>query len=272
VRRVVSEGEIAVHAYYHWERRGRPFGSPEVDWYWAIEDLKHVSLSVGVLIIGSLYWNNEGGRDRWRRWRLDTDRDHESLVRAPIQYGRRSNTGTFTMVFSELPEDQLGQAIIVPCHRKVSSLADLIAEAEWLWSAEEKKVPGLCTLSPKQSISANWGCVALMHNPQSNVPQELLDGWARHVKANYNASQLRRVDSRGTLLIDWRHLTGGGPGLPDLLLATANDPERPYPTVQQIADAWNGEPDKDKRAEYFRLNRKNGIYTFQDHDIEERLH
>ncbi len=39
-RRVVSEGEIAVHAYYHWERRGMPFGSPEVDWYWAIEDLK----------------------------------------------------------------------------------------------------------------------------------------------------------------------------------------------------------------------------------------
>ena len=31
--------EIAVHAYYHWERRGRPEGSPEVDWYWAVQDL-----------------------------------------------------------------------------------------------------------------------------------------------------------------------------------------------------------------------------------------
>lgn len=39
-QRVISHEEIAVHAYYHWERRGRPFGSPEVDWYWAIEDLK----------------------------------------------------------------------------------------------------------------------------------------------------------------------------------------------------------------------------------------
>ena len=37
---VISHDEIAVHAYYHWERRGRSFGSPEVDWYWAIEDLK----------------------------------------------------------------------------------------------------------------------------------------------------------------------------------------------------------------------------------------
>lgn len=40
--RVISNEEIARHAYYHWERRGRPFGSPDVDWYWAIEDLKRV--------------------------------------------------------------------------------------------------------------------------------------------------------------------------------------------------------------------------------------
>jgi hypothetical protein len=40
--RVISHEEIALHAYYHWERRGRPFGSPDVDWYWAIEDLKRV--------------------------------------------------------------------------------------------------------------------------------------------------------------------------------------------------------------------------------------
>jgi Protein of unknown function (DUF2934) len=36
---VISHEDIALHAYYHWERRGRPFGSPDVDWYWAIEDL-----------------------------------------------------------------------------------------------------------------------------------------------------------------------------------------------------------------------------------------
>jgi hypothetical protein len=39
---VISHEEIARHAYYHWERRGRPLGSPDVDWYWAIEDLKRV--------------------------------------------------------------------------------------------------------------------------------------------------------------------------------------------------------------------------------------
>lgn len=54
-------------------------------------------LSMGVLIIGSLYWR-EGGRDRWRRWRLDMT--SKWLVRAPIRYGRRSLNNTFTMVFS----------------------------------------------------------------------------------------------------------------------------------------------------------------------------
>jgi hypothetical protein len=271
-RRAISEEEIAVHAYYHWERRGRPFGSPEVDWYWAIEDLKHVPLSVGVLIIGSLYWRG-GGRDRWRRWRLDTNR--KWLVKAPIQYGRRSQNDTFTMVFSQLSDDQLGQAIIMPCLRGVSSAADLIAEAEWLWSAEDNKVPSLSVRPPAQSISAEWGgCVALLRNPQSNVPQELLDRWAERVlsEQHYNANERRLVDGRGTLLIDWPHLTEGGPVPLDLLLATSNDPAPTCPTVQEIADAWNRQPGNDRRAEYFRQNREDGIYTFQDHAIEELLH
>jgi hypothetical protein len=45
--RVISHEEIALRAYYHWERRGKPFGSPEVDWYWAIEDLNQVFHIVG---------------------------------------------------------------------------------------------------------------------------------------------------------------------------------------------------------------------------------
>jgi hypothetical protein len=204
---------------------------------------------------------------------LDMDVNHKWLVKVPIQYGRRSQNGTFTMVFSRLSEDQFGQAIVVPCQREVSSLADLIAEAEWLWSAEGNKVPSRCTLAPAQRISAKWGgCVALLRNPQSYVPQELLDGWADHVlrEPHYNANDQRRVGGKGTLLIDWPHPAEGEPPLPDLLLATANDPAPTYPTVQEIADAWNREPER--RDEYFRMNRAKGIYTFQDDAIKQRLH
>src|SRR6266851_1926978 len=40
--RLSSHEKIALHAFYHWERRGKPFGSPEVDWYRAIDDLNNV--------------------------------------------------------------------------------------------------------------------------------------------------------------------------------------------------------------------------------------
>ena len=56
-------------------------------------------LSLGVLIIGSLYWDN-ANREQWRQERLDPN--HKLCVHAPIRYGRQSaNRGnSYTMVFS----------------------------------------------------------------------------------------------------------------------------------------------------------------------------
>jgi hypothetical protein len=39
VTRVLTENEVQQKAYSLWESRGRPFGSPEVDWYQAKEQL-----------------------------------------------------------------------------------------------------------------------------------------------------------------------------------------------------------------------------------------
>ena len=33
MRKVYRQDEIAMLAYQLWERRGRPLGSPEIDWY-----------------------------------------------------------------------------------------------------------------------------------------------------------------------------------------------------------------------------------------------
>ena len=35
---VMVDKRIAERAYFHWERRGKPVGSPEVDWYRAVEE------------------------------------------------------------------------------------------------------------------------------------------------------------------------------------------------------------------------------------------
>jgi hypothetical protein len=59
----------------------------------------------------------------------------------------------------------------------------------------------------------------------------------------------------------------------DLLLATANDPGitasvPSYPTAKAIAEAWNR---AGRHVEYFWKNTDNGIRTFQDDEIRERL-
>jgi hypothetical protein len=195
--------------------------------------------------------------------------DHQWLVRVPIRYGRRSRNHTYTMVFSSnLSAEQFGQGIVVRCQHNISSSSDLIREAEWLWSAEDNKVPPLCCLSPKESISTTWGCVALLVNPQSEIPRNLRDDWAKHVSGHYKAEKRRLVDNRGMLQIPWPNLSSdSSPVSIDLLLATSNDRELTYPTVQEIAKAWKQHP----QVDYFRSNRTHQIETFQDREIEELL-
>src|SRR5258708_38249154 len=116
------------------------------------------------------------------------------------------------MVFSSLGGAQLGQAIVVQCKREVTSASDLITEAEWLWSAEasrkgKARVPPLCNHSPEHRISpreGDWGCVAIIRNPDREIPQQLLDDWAKPVVGennHYNANGKRLGDARGILQI-----------------------------------------------------------------------
>ena len=226
-----------------------------------------MELSVGVLIIGSLYWR-EGSRARWRRKRLWMER--EWCVRAPIRYGRLSDSGTYTMIFAPLSNDQLGRAKVVQCQRAITCLSDLIVEAEWLWSAEHNSVPRGCCPIPDHAISATWGCVALLRNPSRDIPQEILDGWAQRVAKDKASEGKHLVDGRGILQIQWPDVADDtGPVQLDLLLATSNNPKPqkgPYPSVEAIAAAWRAKGD-----DYFRNNRAHGIHTFQDQEIEGRL-
>lgn len=236
-----------------------------------------MAATIGVLIIGSLYWRQDC-RKRWRDCRLNWK--CQWLVTAPIRYGRLSGTPpkTYTMVFGEPGETQRGQAVVVQCQRPASNL---IEEAEWLWAAEQTSsnhdhVPLNCTSSPEHRIApaTRWGCVALLSNPQSNLPQELAV-WRARVAAepNYTANppNLRRlVNPEGELQIPWPTVSDGSPLPLDLLLATSNDPEPVYPTPPQIAAAWKRNTDPD-RVGYFHNNRKYGIFTFQDEDIQKLL-
>ena len=54
-----------------------------------------------------------------------------------------ANTGRIVSNETKLKmsEAQIGTAKVVQCKRSVTTCADLIAEAEWLWAAERKHVP-----------------------------------------------------------------------------------------------------------------------------------
>jgi hypothetical protein len=231
-----------------------------------------MTLNAGVLIIGSLLWDDD--RQGWRDARLNMNQSESVL--ALIRYGRRSGRRrghTYTMVFSR--HAPAGHARVVRCSHAITGPDDLITEALRLWEAEE------LALNPGQ-IAANWGCVALLCNPERRISDELLRAWARRVEGEHgygNVSQKadegRIISKDGLLQIDWPRRVDEGAAIDlDLLLATANDPTLAgmplsYPSVEVITNAWNGAAPK--HAEYFWKNIDHGIRTFEDDQIRTLL-
>jgi hypothetical protein len=238
--------------------------------------------TVGILIAGSLYWATERYRVAWRSECLDMGR--VIPVRAPIRYGRKSRHGSYTMVFA--PGSPMGQAKVVGCQRPVISITDILTQAKALWLAE--RPPNARPVSGRLH-SASWGCVAILLQPNSKVPSNVLDEWTRRVAqecggpsrtsnydpAAYSVKGRAAIDKRGVLQIPWPDCSTTGAPLDgfDVLLATATKPTPDpttgdFPTVTDIAAAWNTNRD----ASYFHSNRKNGFHTFQDEQIATLLH
>ena len=226
-------------------------------------------ISIGVLIIGSLYWDPSDNRQNWRSERLNLGT--KKYVSAPIRYGRRSKCrgNSYTMVFSmNLCEEQFGRAIVVPCKQRVKSICDLLEEAKFLWMAESGH------LGP---VSAKWGCVAVVENPDRPIPDDLREGWAERVSRESCYGQLKSavgeevvVNESGFLKIPWPKSEDDSDLTIDALLATATNPtivDSCYPSARDIAEAWNTPKGKD-HVDYFCKNRAHGIKTFQDSKIE----
>ena len=228
-------------------------------------------LRVGILIIGSLFW--DASRQTWRDERLHMAAS-EAVI-APIRYARRSRnrSNTYTMVFSRSARP--GHAIVVPCRNIVRSSVDLIAEAEQLWAAERNE-------RVERQISAGWGSVGLLCNPDRNIPRAILADWSNRVSGEphygrvpHTALEDSVLNPQGLLQIPWSHrVNDNAPVGLDLLLATATHATlqgtpASYPTIDVIADAWRN--DHNNRVQYFLENQRCGIETFQDGEIRERL-
>src|SRR3990172_3402096 len=110
-------------------------------------------LSGGVIIIGSLLWQNylkeEGDNIRlnWRNCHLDIE--SKIPVRVPIRYGRKSASGIMTMVFSNRMAKRSGFGYVIPLKRKINNRDELLSECTALSTAE----------GMKGNFIASWGGV-----------------------------------------------------------------------------------------------------------------
>ena len=244
-------------------------------------------MSVGVLIIGSLYWEPDASppteksraRKNWQTDRLNLNA--KKNVSVPIRYGRRSSSRgcSYTMVISPvLRKEQFGRGIVIPCNKRANGVEDLIEEAEHLWAAERGK-EWTALRDNEKCISASWGCVGILGNPDRSIPEGLQKDWQKRVsdetcygRLNSAVGEQVAVNQSGFVNIPWDWNQQDNLDI-DILLVTATSPtivDGQYPSAQDIADAWKT-PEGKRYIDYFHENRKHGINTFQDNEIEKLI-
>src|SRR3546814_19552723 len=96
-------------------------------------------MKCGILIIVSLYWDKENGRDDWRKRRLDTNASIP--VRVPIYYGRKSASrgNTYKMTFRR--NDPSGMGALGPCQREIQPTEAVKNEVEATVNADTPNYP-----------------------------------------------------------------------------------------------------------------------------------
>lgn len=214
----------------------------------------------GILIIGSLLWDDskDGRRAAWRAARLDLGA--QVPVRTAIYYGRKSGSrgNAYTMAFRT--GEATGQAVLVRCIGKIAAIDNLIEEANALWQAEDAS-------AKPDSLHKSWGCVGALFSPDKGHAK-LSAEWTAHfqrVKTRY----VSVVNANGLLDIDWPDTLEGQPADVDVILATATKPETIPPSAETVADAWIAQNGGNEN--YFFNNVKHGIRTSHDGKIWRRI-
>lgn len=168
----------------------------------------------GVIIVGSLLWEDTPERIKWRDLCLQVEQ--KIPVSVPIRYGRKSSTrkNTYTMIFSNHPSTQLGQAFIMPLKEEIKNYnileknAFAMAKAEGIWK-ETDKIP---------LLNKNWGTVGLLINPQIDVKDKvnadlIRNRWQQLYQTykdsftpsnyNVNADDASVINQNGFLQLPW---------------------------------------------------------------------
>jgi hypothetical protein len=246
------------------------------------------NLQGGVLIIGSLLWqdhvgqNNNTTRLNWRMNRLNTD---DAIgVKAPIRYGRISSENIYTMTFANSCRGKkLGNAFVIPFRNNpITSLNELRIESENLATAEGMRRTFVSSDNQRQP----WCILGIVFNNRKILPSTkdtITKWWHSELSKDVDFERFNSNNFRigcekpcilpsGILNIPWMSTQNGVDQNQldkfDFLIATATLPNvNKYPSISKLVNSING----DKNRKYFRNNFANNITTYQDSRIIKKI-
>jgi len=225
-----------------------------------------LNLKGGVIVIGSLYWEDIKIRREWRDNSLSKKQGVK--IALPMRYGRISPTrhNTYTMVLSmNCPKRGVGYAI--PFSKLTTTVADLKRQSLAVASAERNE-------KYDSELDWGWGALGILLNPglasRDLDLKALKDSWTAwhstnfsHAKYKLGKTEEPSIDKTGTLLFEWPKEVDL-----DFLVATVIEPNvKRYPSAKQIANAMY----RASYYNYFIQNRQSGIESFQDKEVLQLL-
>jgi hypothetical protein len=249
--------------------------------------VQNFKLTGGVIIIGSLLWDKNVGRDDWRQKRLNLL--DKILVKVPIRYGRFSTDGIYTMVFSTDCEkrNKLGTGFVVPLKENpIESINSLICEGRMMAGAEGMK-NGFVGKNKEGQI---WASLVILFNRKKGVDpgihNSVLAQWTKEFEADgggHDTSEYRvgkeksSITKKGELQISWPNSVDpkDAPKVNafDFLIATSTKPKHEEPGKGKYAslDELTQSVRNDSTRRYFFSNYRHAISTFQDNNVVNLL-
>ncbi len=234
----------------------------------------------GVIIIGSLLWQDYLYKDDdtvrldWRNSHLDIE--NKIPVKVPIRYGRKSNGGIITMVFSNQMARRKGIGYVVPFKNAINSLNELLCECIALSKAE----------GMQGDFVTNWGVLAYLLNDsiieaetkkeivklfrqQKNEYQKKVKEEKKFKISQYKVNAERSCVTKSLKLdINWvTPVTDSDKSKLDELHFLLATPTKP--TDETSCEAIAETVKADTKRKYFDNNRANGIITYDDSEIDK---
>lgn len=222
----------------------------------------NVGWRVGILIIGSLFWDTK--RKKWRE-QLRFEKEAQPSIKVPIRYGRisKSRGNCYTMAFDpKLDDIKWGDAFVIEAKKRAADVDSLLTEAVELGEAE-----GI----PDNMCIARWCAIgAVWRRAEPQVVREWRDKLATKATDAVRRKHPNRADIArlADLPFNWSILDADEKF--DVLLAANCDPVAEWPSAADIAHRMYADTTR-LGFEYFQKNRKAGITTFQDADILREL-